>query len=70
MFIDVKKAHVNARFDEEEWVRQVRTIEEMAVRHEESHVGVGRRRIMKTDDGRVQKRQSSTHGFCSIPQRK
>ena len=40
MFVDAKKAHLNAKCDEEEWV-ELRQIEEMAVWDEKSSVGMG-----------------------------
>ena len=67
MFVDVKKAHLNVRCDEEEWVELpnelVEPVRKIAVRHEESRVGVGKLFLAKTDDGRVQKRQRSIHEF-------
>ena len=67
MFVDVKKAHLNAKCDEEEWVElpdefkkiEVRQVEEMAIRDEKGSVGMGGRLRKKTGGRRVSSRQSS-----------
>ena len=68
MCIDLKKAHFNAKCDEEEWValpdelekfREVRQVEEVAVGDEEGGVRMGGRLRAKTGGGRVSTRQSS-----------
>ena len=68
MFVDVKKAHLNATCDEEEWVElpnefknfgRYEQVEEMAIRNEQGGVGMGGRLCKKTGGGRVSTRQSS-----------
>ena len=68
MFVDVKKVHLNAKCDEEEWVElldefkkgwEVRLVEEMAIRDEKGSVGMGGRLCKKTGGGQVSTRQSS-----------
>ena len=58
MFVDVKKAHLNAKCDEEEWV-ELRQIEEMAVWDEKSSVGMGGRLRKNIGGGWVSTWQSS-----------
>ena len=68
MFVDVKKAHLNAKCDEEEGVElldefkkhwEVRQIAEMAVRDEKGSVGMGGRVRKKTGGGWISTGQSS-----------
>ena len=68
MFVEVKKAHLNAKCDEEEWVElpdefikfwEVRQIEEMAVWDEKGSVGMGGRLRKKIVGGWVSTWQSS-----------
>ena len=70
MFVDVKKAHLNAKCDEEEWVElggriqkfwEVRQIEEMAVWDEKGSVGMGGRLRKKIGGGWVSTWQSSNN---------
>ena len=79
MFVNMEKAHLNAKCDEEEWVElpddfqknwEVRQVEEMAFRDEKGGVGMGGRLCKKTGEKTGFNEAVQHQRYSTIPRRR